>query len=175
MNMIQLCPNCHYRFSRQWVSLIPQIIEDPAFVFPYDPRVVTQYDVVVEFPAGLSVAPIPVMEDDGTGKWIRLGYVFTLRTLDLATLPLPHPLLLQLNVLCSRMVAMRATIGYLVILDDESDGGTVYNLLSESDDQPSYIAGKGTEAMANSRLDESGDHPECEQARDPAVVILELE
>lgn len=119
MNMIQLCPNCHYLFSRQWVSLIPQIIEDPAFVFPYDPRVVTQYDVVVEFPAGSSVAPIPVMEDDGTGKWMRPGYVFTLRTPDPATLPLPHPLLLQLNVLCSRMVAMRATIGYPVILDDE--------------------------------------------------------
>lgn len=158
MNVMQLCRNCHRLLDAPRVSLVPQILEDPASIFPYDPRAVTQYDVVAEFPAGLATAVIFVMQDDGESKRMRPGQVFTLRTADPVTLPLPHPLLLQLHVLCSRMVVLRAAAGYPVLLDDDSDDDTVYDLL-----------GVGEEPKCFVQL----GRPKGEEARDPAVVMLE--
>lgn len=159
MNVMQLCRNCHRLLDAPRVSLVPQILEDPASIFPYDPRAVAQYDVVAEFPAGLATAVIFVMQDDGESKRMRPGQVVTLRTADPATLPLPHPLLLQLHVLCSRMVVLRAAAGYPVLLDDDSDDDTVYDLGvgEETQDFVQFGGQKG------------------EEARDPAVVMLEME
>lgn len=169
MNVIQLCANCQRSFDAQRVSLVPQILEDPASVFPYDPRVVTQYDVVVEFPEGSSQAGIPAIQNNRNLRWVRPGHVITLRTADPTTHPLPHPLLLQLHVLCSRMVVMRAAAGYPVFLEDESDSDTLYDLLGASNDQspyPAECAGQKSMVLA---------HPVLEVSRDPAIVMLELE
>lgn len=68
MNVLQLCRNCHRLLDAPRVSLVPQILENPASVFPYDPHVVTEYDVVAEFPAGFATAVIFVMQDDGESK-----------------------------------------------------------------------------------------------------------
>lgn len=170
MNVIQLCRNCHHHLDEACVSLVPQILEDPASVFPYDPRVATQYDVVAEFPAGLAAAEILVLQDDGDGKRLRPGHVLTFRTTNSATLPLPHPLLLQLHVVCSRMVVLRAAAGYPVLLDTESDGDTVYDLAGVGDDQAgSFVEFRGKE---NGSV---GESTPVEESRDPHIVLLELE
>lgn len=70
------------------------------------------------------------------------------------------PLLLQLHVLCSRMVVLRAAAGSPVLLDDGSDADTVYDLLGAVVEPLCFVELGGTE---------------CEEARDPAVVMLEME
>lgn len=167
MNVLFLCYQCHALLDKTMVSLIPQILESPATVFPYDPRSVDHYDAVVEFPAGLQRAVILVLQDDGEGRRLRPGHVLTLRTADPSTLPLPHPLLLQLHAICSRMVVMRGAAGYPVLADeDDSDGDTVYDALRCGD-------GDGEDIT---------EPKECftefgakDVSRDPEVVIQELE
>lgn len=61
MNLIFLCYQCHALLDKTLVSLIPQILECPHSVFPYDPRTVYSYNVVVEFPGGLHRAVILVL------------------------------------------------------------------------------------------------------------------
>lgn len=94
-------------------------------------------------------------------KRMRPGHVVTLRTADAMALPLPHPLLLQLHAICSRMAVMRAVAGYPVVTDDNSDGDTVFDALRMGDEE---------------------DTGECfsefgakDVSRDPEGVILELE
>lgn len=161
MNVIFLCYKCHALLDKAMVSLIPQILESPASVFPYDPRTVKHYDAVVEFPAGLHGAVVSILQDDGEVKRMRPGHVLTLRTADALGLPLPHPLPLQLHAICSRMVVMHAAAGYPVLTDDNSDGDTVFDAL---------------------RMGDKEDTGECfsefgakDVSRDPEVVILELE
>lgn len=116
--------------------------------------------MVVEFPAGLQDVAIAILQDDGEFTRLRPGHVVTMRTADPAKLPLPHPLLLQLHVVCSRMVVLRAAAGYPVLLgEDESDGDTVFDALCVGDD--------GMECY--------GEFGGKDVARDPAVVVLELE
>lgn len=163
MNVIFLCSKCHTLFDSTMVSLIPQILESPHSVFPYDPRMVDHYDAVVEFPAGLRRAVVSILQDDGEVKRMRPGHVLTLRTGDPRNLPLPHPLLLQLHAICSRMVVMRAAAGYPVLTDDDSDGDTVFDALKVGEE-------------------DIGEVKECfsefggkDISRDPAVVLLELD
>lgn len=159
LNVIFLCHNCHVLLDKPMISLIPQILESPRSVFPYDPRAVTHYDVVIEFPAGLRGAAIPILQDDGEFKRMRPGHVLTLETADSANLPLPHPLLLQLHAICSRMVVMRAAAGYPVLMDDDSDGETVFDEVALGEDPGECY----------------GEFGGKDVARDPAVVVLELE
>lgn len=163
MNVIFLCPNCHTFLDKPLVSLIPQILESPASVFPYDPQTVEHYDAVVEFPGGLEDAIISVLQDDHEVKRMRPGHVLALRTTDPVNLPLPHPLLLQLHAICSRMVAMRAAAGYPVLKDDDSDGDTVYDALRVWEDDG---------AESKECFGEFGGE---DVSRDPAVVMLELQ
>lgn len=158
MNVIYLCHNCHVLLDKPLVSLVPQILEDPTTIFPYDPRAVDHYDVVVEFPGGLEPANIAVLQEDKEYKRMRPGHVLTLRTADPATLPLPHPLLLQLHVVCSRMVVIRAAAGYPVLIDGSSDGDTVYDPLEVADVKQFY-----------------GEFGGKDESRDPEIVILELD
>lgn len=162
LNVVYLCHNCHVLLDKPMISLIPQILESFSIVFPYDPRVVEKYDVVVEFPAGLQGAAVAILQDDGEFKRMRPGHVLTLQTANPAELPLPHPLLLQLHAICSRMVVMRASAGYPVLMDDSSDGDTVFDELAVPDDP-----GDGMECY--------GELGGQDIARDPAVVVLELE
>lgn len=159
LNVIFLCSNCHVLLDKPMVSLIPQILESPRSVFPYDPRAVAQYDVVIEFPGGLRGAAIAILQDDGEFKRMRPGHVLTLQTADSANLPLPHPLLLQLHAVCSRMVVMRAAAGYPVLMDDDSDGDTVFDEVSLGEDQGEFY----------------GEFGGKDVARDPVVVVLELD
>lgn len=167
MNVLFLCYTCHALLDKNMVSLIPQILESPDSVFPYDPRSVDHYDAVVEFPAGLQRAVIQVLQDDGEGRRLRPGHVLTLRTADPTTLPLPHPLLLQLHAICSRMVVMRAAAGYPVLADDDdSDGDTVFDAL-ETDE------GVGEDlAQPKECFTEFGGK---DVSRDPELVIRELD
>lgn len=163
MNLIFLCYQCHALLDKTLVSLIPQILESPHSEFPYDPRTVDNYDVVVEFAGGLKRAVILVLQDDGEGKRIRPAHVLTLRTTDPTNLPLPHPLLLQLHAICSRMVVMRAAAGYPVLTDDNSDGDTVFDALRVGQED----TGEVKECF--------GEFGTKDVSRDPAVVILELQ
>lgn len=163
MNVLFLCYQCHVLLDKTLVSLIPQILESPDSVFPYDPRSVDHYDAVVEFPAGLQRAVILVLQEDGEGKRLRPGHVLTLGTADPTTLPLPHPLLLQLHAICSRMVVMRAAAGYPVLADgDDSDGDTVFDALRTGEDL----------AEPKECFTEFGKK---DVSRDPKVVIRELD
>lgn len=163
MNVIFLCYQCHALLDKTMISLIPQILESPDSVFPYDPRMVDHYESVVEFPAGLRRAVISILQDDGEVKRMRPGHILTLRTSDPTNLPLPHPLLLQLHAICSRMVVMRAAAGYPVLTGDSSDGDTVFDTptLDEGD------IGEAKECF--------GEFGTKDVSRDPAVVILELQ
>lgn len=163
MNVIFLCFNCHAFLDKQLISLIPQILESPASVFPYDPRIVDCYDAVVEFPQGLQDIIVSILQADGEVKRMRPGHVLTLQTADPENLPLPHPLLLQLHVICSRMVVMRAAAGYPVLTDDGSDGDTVFDALQVAEED----VGEGKECYT-----EFGGK---DVSRDPAVVLLELD
>lgn len=163
MNVLFLCYQCHALLDKTMVSLIPQILESSSSVFPYDPRAVAHYDAVVEFPAGLQRAVILVLQEDGEGKRLRPGHVVTLGTADPTTLPLPHPLLLQLHAICSRMVVMRAAAGYPVLADDDdSDGDTVFDALRTHEDP----------AEPKECFTEFGKK---DVSRDPEVVIGELD
>lgn len=162
LNVIYLCVKCHMLLDTTKISLLPQILESPGIVFPYNPRKVEQYDIVVEFPAGLQDVNIAILQDDGEFKRLRPGHVLTMHTADPDKLPLPHPLLLQLHVICSRMVVLRAAAGYPVLMgDDDSDGDTVFDALRVGDD-----LSDGTECY--------GEFGGNDVARDPAVVVLEL-
>lgn len=163
MNVIFLCSKCHTLFDKTMLSLIPQILESADSIFPYDPRMVNHYDAVVEFPAGWRRAVVSILQDDGEVKRMRPGHVLTLHTDDPMNLPLPHPLLLQLHAVCSRMVVMRAAAGYPVLTDDDSDGDTVFDALKVGEE-------------------DIGEVKECfseiggkDESRDPAVVMLELD
>lgn len=163
MNVIFLCYQCHALLDKTLVSLIPQILESADSVFPYDPRTVDHYDAVVEFPSGLRRAVVSILQDDGEVKRMRPGHVLTLRTTDPANLPLPHPLLLQLHAICSRMVVMRAAAGYPVLTDDDSDGDTVFEALKVGEEE----VGEVKECF--------GEFGTEDVSRDPAVVMLELQ
>lgn len=54
--------------TKPMVSLIPQILESPASIFPYDPGAVAQYDAV-----------ILILQDNGEVKFMRPGHVVALR------------------------------------------------------------------------------------------------
>lgn len=160
LNVIQLCRNCHNLLDKSLLTLVPQIVEDPATVFPYDPHAVRQYGVVAEFPAGLQRAIIPILQDDGELHLMRPGQVLTLCTADPILLPLPHPLLFQLHVICSRMVIMRAAAGYPVLSEHQSDGDTLFDPLDvgdQTDDGECF-----------------GERGGKDEPRDPAVVVKEL-
>lgn len=161
LNVIYLCLTCHALLDQPQISLIPQILEPTSgIVFPYDPRAVAQYDVVVEFPAGMHGAAVAILQADGEFKRMRPGHVVVLHTPAPATLPLPHPLLLELHAVCSRMVAMRAAAGYPVLTDDDSDADTVVDSISLADNDDGLCY---------------GEFGAKDVARDPAVVVLELE
>lgn len=163
LNVIYLCVKCHVLLDTTKISLLPQILDIPGIAFPYNPRTVQQYDVVVEFPAGLRDVAIAILQPDGEFKRLRPGHVLTMRTADPARLPLPHPLLLQLHAICSRLVVLRAAAGYPVLVgEDESDGDTVFDAMTVGDD-----LGDATECY--------GEFGGKDVARDPAVVVLELE
>lgn len=163
LNVIYLCVKCHVLLDTTKISLLPQILENVGSVFPYNPRTVEEYNVVVEFPAGLQDVAIAILQDDGEFKRLRPGHVLTMHTADPAKLPLPHPLLLQLHVICSRMVVLRAAAGYPVLMgDNDSDGDTVFDSLRVGDD-----LSDGTECY--------GEFGGKDVVRNPAVVVLELE
>ncbi|KAL0631406.1 hypothetical protein Q9L58_009724 [Maublancomyces gigas] len=125
LNILGLCQNCRCLFTHSLVSFLPQIVEaKPVFAFPYDPRMVTSYKVVSEFPGGLKSAVIKIMDDENGDKCLLPGDVFALNTVDAIKCPLPHPALLQVNVLCSRMVNMRNAIGCPVVIPAEGEEGT---------------------------------------------------
>lgn len=125
LNILNLCHNCRCLFTNSLVSFLPQIVESkPVFALPYDPRMVTSYKVVSEFPGGLKSAVIKIMDHDNRSKCLLPGDVFALNTVDAMKCPLPHPALLQVNVLCSRMVNMRNAIGYPVVIPAEGGEGT---------------------------------------------------
>lgn len=167
LNVLFLCYQCHALLDKTMVSLVPQILESPASVFPYDPRCVDHYRAIVEFPAGLQRAVILVLQDDGEGRRLRPGHVLTLRTADPVALPLPHPLLLQVHAICARMVVMRAAAGYPVLTDDDdSDGDTVFDALR---------AGEGVSEDFTEPKECFRECGEKDVSRDPQVVMRELE
>lgn len=183
MNVLFLCFQCHALVDKTMVSLIPQILESPTSTFPYDPRSVKEYDVVVEFPAGMRRAVVSVLQDDGEVKRMRPGHVVTLRTADPAALPLPHPLLLQLHAICGRMVVLRGAAGYPVSTGDDSDGDTVYDALRVGEEGGWAGEGRWGEEKCGEEGGGGNDigGKECfgefgakEISRDPAVVMLEL-
>lgn len=165
LNVMYLCVKCHVLLDTTKVSLLPQILESGSSLFPYNPRSVHEYDVIVEFPAGLQDVVIAILQPDGEFKRLRPGHAFTMRTADAVELPLPHPLLLQLHAVCSRMVVLRAAAGYPVLGgDDESDGEMVVVdgvALGEEEEQ------EGSEWF--------GEFGGKDVVRDPQVVLLELE
>lgn len=142
LNIIFLCHNCHVLLDKPMISLIPPILKSPS-VFAYDPRIVTKYNprivtqyyppILIKFLGRLRDAAIAILQVEGEFKRMRLRHVLMLQTADSANLPLPHPLLLQLHVVCSRMVVMRAAAGCSVLMDDNSDGDTVFNGVSVSE------------------------------------------
>ncbi|KAL0630768.1 hypothetical protein Q9L58_010383 [Maublancomyces gigas] len=132
---------------------IMNILENRNSVFPDDPRKVAQYQVIVEFPGGMQHVSVPILQEDGEFKRMRPGHVLTLRTADARALPLPHPLLLQLHAVCSRMVIMRAAAGHPVLSDDALQ-------VTEED----------TDEQEKEHYGQFGGKDET---RDPAIVILE--
>lgn len=115
LNTLWLCRDCRGLFAQSRVSLLPQVVDvTPPFAFPYDPCEVANYALVLEFPGGIEGAVVDVLRDDGTARRMMPGDMFLFRTDDAKNLPLPHPLLLQINVVCNRMVVLRRAAGYPV-------------------------------------------------------------
>lgn len=176
MNVVYLCPNCHDIFDDSLLALLPLVLHDPAISFPYDPSQVAEYQVAAEFPFGLDDAEVLILQPNGQAHRMQPGHAITLRTANSTRHPLPHPLLLQLHVVVSRMLVLKAAAGYPVLQpysDSEADF-LCYEEALEYQNDPDI-------APRVELLDESSDlNSMCvqeafsERPRKAAVVIKEL-
>lgn len=65
-------------------------------------------------------------------KILAPGDTITFTTADPVNLPLPHPILFQLHAIISRIIAMKAAAGFLVITQyDDDEASTVDSLMSD--------------------------------------------
>lgn len=122
LNVVCMCRNCHHLYDHAAITLVPDI-DAPGVDFPYTPWKQSAYDVTVEFPGGCD-RDVKVLSETEAGDVFRIkpGHRLSWRTDDPEKYPLPHPLLLQLHVVCSRMVKLRAGAGWRA-QDGYSEGG----------------------------------------------------
>lgn len=127
-NVMLLESHVHHYFDTGSLSLVPNI-ED--LTFPYDMATTTQYSATVEMANGSQQVAIAVF------KWVKVpgeadvrkldyelkpGDQVTFTTTDPKTMPIPHPLLLQLHALVCRILHIQGAAGYPVLPDyDDSD------------------------------------------------------
>lgn len=157
LNVLCLCRTCHHLYDHAAVTLVPDI-DSAAVRFPYSPWTQGLYDVTVEFPGGCS-RDVKVVGQTDTGDYFGItpGYRIHWRTDDPEMLPLPHPLLLQLHVVCSRMTKIRAAAGWRSERGGSEGGHTVWeDVLTEQD------GGKG--GMFDMGVDE--------EARDHSAAVV---
>lgn len=161
LNVLCLCRNCHHLFDHAGIALVPDI-DAAEITFPYTPWTQYAYDVVVEFPGGCN-RDIRVVGETAGGDLYRIkpGHRIRWSTEEPEEYPLPHPLLLQLHVVCSRMVKIRAAAGWRGDGGGSDGGETVW------DDVDVEVGDGGTEVMAAIVVEEARDHS-------PWVVEREL-
>lgn len=114
MNVMYLCHNCHALFDDSKITFVPTVLTDPLIMFPYDPSLVASYTAVAEFPFGPADYDVAVKLPTGVYTSLQPGHIIRFSTLDPMNRPLPHPLLLQLHAVVSRVVRMKAAAGYPV-------------------------------------------------------------
>lgn len=128
MNTICLCHNCQVLFHEASLTFIPMVFKDPSIRYPFDPHAVEHYNVRIVFAGNFSTTVVGIVQHNGELVRMRPGHVFTFNTTDPTTRPLPHPLLIELHLVCSRMVTLRTAAGYPVLphndCDGDSDGDT---------------------------------------------------
>lgn len=129
-NMMLLGEASHKPFNVGVLALVPNLAD---MIFPYDISATTSYTATIEMPFGSQETFIPVWEwkldGQGTSKgsfshFLKPGDQVTFTTTDAKTMPLPHPLLLQLHTLVSRIVFMMAGAGCPALLEHSSESGT---------------------------------------------------
>lgn len=121
LNVLCLCRNCHDLYDHAALTLVPDV---DALAFPYSPWSQRAYDVTVEFTAGCSRA-VRVLAETDSGDVYRVmpGHRISWHTDDPEERPLPHPLLLQLHTVCTRIAKIRAAAGWRSERGYGSDGG----------------------------------------------------
>lgn len=122
LNVLCLCPNCHDLFDHAALTLVPDL---DTLAFPFSPWGTRTYDVSVEFTGGCSRA-IRVLAETDAGDPYRVmpGHRISWVTGDPEQSPLPHPLLLQLHTVCTRIAKLRAAAGWRSERGGRSDGQT---------------------------------------------------
>lgn len=129
-NMVLLGEASYKPFNAGVLALVPNLAD---IIFPYNMATATGYTATVEMPFGSQETLIPVWEwkldGQGTPKgsfshFLKPGDQVTFTTTDAKTMPLPHPLLLQLHALVSRVVFIMAGAGCPSLLEHSSESGT---------------------------------------------------
>lgn len=161
LNVMCLCRNCHHLYDHAAVTLVPDI-DAPAVSFPYSPWSQSEYDVMVEFPGGCN-RDVRVVGETDAGDLYRItpGHRLHWRTDDPDELPLPHPLLLQLHLVCSRMAKIRAAAGWRNERGGSEGGQTVWEDVEDEQDA-------GKEWVSEVSVQE-------EEARDCSAVVVAKE
>lgn len=148
MNIMTLCHKCYALNQKSLISLVPMIIEStPEFPFPYEPRRVAAYVLIVEFPGGKDGVVIDVHGASGLSRLVP-GSRLTLQSIDPIDFPLPHPLLFQLHLLCNRMVILRKNAGYPITVPGGNLGDTALNPIV-IDDEPTEVPELGEDRQAS--------------------------
>lgn len=160
-NLIFLSTEVHCCFGPGLLVLVPDITEG---LNSYDASTVTEYTATVEMPYGskeVSLAVFKYQDLPGGGSGSTLdhlltpGETITFRTTDTEAMPLPHPLLLQIHALCSRMEYVRTTAGHPLNRYDSDDYGTEVSAyagpLNFSDDDA--ISGEPQDWIPGSEVD----------------------
>lgn len=167
LNELPMCRSCHELSAQSFVSLLPLILAvKPPMPFPYNPYAVMRYETVVEFAGGVTNAAINIPDYFGGAKRLWPGDTVSLLTSDPVDLPLPHPLLMQINLLCNRMVVLRAAAGYPVQIEQGREGDTSTNPIQVEEDEPQEVNEyyTGVQDGAGSPLGVGGGGLEEEQA-----------
>ncbi|KAI5836693.1 hypothetical protein DFP73DRAFT_589479 [Morchella snyderi] len=119
----------------------------------YDPSLVSSYDVFINYP-GCAFLPLHRLVYSTSPQLpsvtlLTPGTRITLTTSDPATMPLPHPLLLQLHSLCGRIKRLRAAAGWPVLpYGNGSDDGVGWGEedIKKWDDEEEADEEEGTNA-----------------------------
>ncbi|KAI5842133.1 hypothetical protein DFP73DRAFT_608386 [Morchella snyderi] len=119
-NCVTLEARAHRYFDAGAIEMVP-IAGSGNWNGEYDPSVVSSYDITLSFP-GQALLPLSRYRYSGatppqllSSVQLTPGDTVTLSTPDPARWPLPHPLLLQLHVLCGRVKRLRAAAGWPVL------------------------------------------------------------
>lgn len=160
-NLILLSTEVHCYFGPGLLVLVPDITGS---LNSYDASTVTEYTATVEMPYGskeVSLAVFKYQDLPGGRSGSALchlltpGETITFRTTDTEAMPLPHPLLLQIHALCSRMGYLRTAAGHPLNRYYSDDYGTEVSAydgsLSFSDDDA--ISGEPQDWISGSEVD----------------------